>query len=92
MSEPIRHLDTAVQSALIADDPQQAVTDLVKRYAAQMAGALWALTAYQPTVDNCDSPILEPWSKPGEHLEDIQPEPVYLERDVTRILNEWAKA
>lgn len=40
---PIQHLDTAVQGAIHAKDPQAAVTALVKRYAAQMAGDIVAV-------------------------------------------------
>lgn len=42
----IRHLDASVQSALFADDPQAAVTALVKAYAAQMAAELLARQIY----------------------------------------------
>lgn len=65
MADNIGSLDTAVQSALIADDPQQAVTDLVKRYASEMASELRGLTVY---YGNCYmvtqvNSILDEWAR-----------------------------
>lgn len=55
-SQPIRDLGLTVQSALIDDDPQQAVEHLVKRYAAEMAKEL-----REAIADTC-ARLLDEWA------------------------------